>query len=130
MVGGLLQVFTRYHITRIRFHVYEEKGKLKKGIIGYDANALYLYSSGDVMPSSKDVLVVNKKPYDQKQMAKFSKDVLKVKVFGFAQVDIEVPDKLYDTFSEMPPFFVVQEIPDCAKPEEMKIYKENLAEKQ
>ena len=39
-------------------------------------------------------------------------------------------DKLYDTFSEMPPFFVVQEIPDCAKPEEMKIYKEKLAEKQ
>ena len=128
-----MQVFTRYHekdITRIRFHVHGEKGKLKKGIIGYDANALYLYSSADVMPSDKDTLVVIKKPYDQKQMAEFSKDVLKVKVFGFAQVDIEVRDKLYDTFSEMPPFFVVQEIPDCAKPEEMKIYKEKLAEKQ
>ena len=30
----------------------------------------------------------------------------------FAQVDIEVPDKFYDKFSEMAPLFVVQEIPD------------------
>ena len=63
MVGGPAQVFTRYHekdITRIRFQVYGEKGKLTKGIIGYDANALYLYCSGDVMPCGKDTLVVNK----------------------------------------------------------------------
>ena len=41
MVGGAAQVFTRYHekdITRIRFHVYREKGKLT---IGYDANGLH-----------------------------------------------------------------------------------------
>ena len=78
MVGGPAQVFTRYHekdITRIRSHVYEEKSKLTKGIMGYDANALYLYSSGDVMPCGKDMLVVNKNPYDQKRMAKFSKNV-------------------------------------------------------
>ena len=43
---------------------------------------------------------------------------------GFAQVDIEVPDELYDKFSEMAPVFVVQEIPDCDIPEEMKVYKE------
>ena len=36
----------------------------------------------------------------------------KGKIFGFAQVDIEVPDELYDKFSEMAPLFVVQEIPD------------------
>ena len=42
MVGGPAQVFTRYHeknITCIRSHVYEEKGKLTKGVIDYDANA-------------------------------------------------------------------------------------------
>ena len=47
MVGGPVQVFTRYHeknITRIRPHVYEEKSRLTKGVIGYDANALYLIS--------------------------------------------------------------------------------------
>ena len=132
MVGGPAQVFTRYHekdITRIRSHVYEEKSKLTKGVIGYDANALYLYCSGDVMPCGKDTLVVNKKPFDQKRIAKFSNDVLKGKVFGFAQVDIEVPDKFYDKFSEMAPLFVVQEIPDRDIPEEMKIYKEKTGRK-
>ena len=132
MVGGPAQVFTRYHekdITRIRSHVYEEKTKLTKGVIGYDANSLYLYCSGDAMPCGKDTLVVNKKPSDQKQIAKFSKDVLKRKVFGFAQVNIEVPDGRYDKFSEMSPLFVVQEILDRDIPEEIKIYKERTGRK-
>ena len=81
------------------------------------------------MPCGKDTLVVKKKPYDQKRIAKFSRDILKGKVFGFARVEIEVPDELYDKFSEMPPLFVVQEIPDCAIPEEMKIYKEKTGRK-
>ena len=113
MVDRPAQVFTRYHekeITCIRPHVYEEKSKLTRGIIGYDANSLYLYCLGDVMPCGKDTLVVNKKPFDLKRIAKFSKDVLKEKVFGFAQVAIEVPDEHYDKFREMPPLFVVQEI--------------------
>ena len=109
--------------------MYGEQGKLTKGIIGYDANALHLFCVGDVMPSGNDALAVNKKPYDQKRIAKFSKNVLKGKVFGFAQVDIEVPDELYDKFNEMPPLFVVQEIPDCAIPEEIKIYKEKTRRK-
>ena len=83
---------------------------MTRGIIGYDANSLYLYCLGDVMPCGKDTLVVNKKPFDLKRIAKFSKDVLKEKVFGFAQVAIEVPDEHYDKFREMPPLFVVQEI--------------------
>ena len=37
---------------------------------------------------------MNKKPFDQNRIAKFSKDVLKGKVSGLAQVDIEVPDEL------------------------------------
>ena len=56
MVGGPAQVFTRYHekdITRIRSHVYGEKSKLTKGIMGYDAKSLYLSCSGDVMPYGK-----------------------------------------------------------------------------
>ena len=132
MVGVPVQVFTRYHekdITCIRSHVYEEKSKLTKGVIGCDANALYLYCSGDAMPCGKYMLVVNKKPYDQKRIAKFSKDVLKGKVFGFAQVDIGVPDELYDRFSEMSPLFVVQEIPDRDIPKEIKIYREETGRK-
>ena len=101
--------------------MYGEKDKLTKGIIGYDANGLYLYCSGDVMTCGKETLVVNKKPFEQKRIAKFSRGVLRGKVFGILKVDIEVPDDLYDKFSEMPPLFFVQEIPDCAIPEEMKI---------
>ena len=132
MVGGPAHVFTRYHkkdITRIRSHVYGEKSKLTRGIIGYDANSLYLYCSGDVMPCGKETLIVNKMPFDQKRIAKFSKDVLKGNVFGFAQVDIEVPDELYDKFSDISPLFVVQEIPDRDIPEKMKIYKEKTRRK-
>ena len=81
------------------------------------------------MPCGKDTLVVNKKPFDQKRIAKFSKNILKGKVFGFAQVDIEVPDELYDNFSEMKLLFVVQEIPDRDIPKEMKIYKEKAGRK-
>ena len=107
MVGGPAQGFTRYRekdIICIRPGVYGEKSKLTKGVIGYDAKALYLYCSGDVMPCGKDTLDVNKKPFDQKRIEKFSKDVLKGKVFGFAQVDIEIPYKLSDKSSEMSPF--------------------------
>ena len=132
MVGGPAQVFTRYHekdITRIRSHVYEEKSKLTKGVIGYDVNALYLYCSGNVMPCGKDMLVVNKKPFDQKRVAKVSNDVLKGKMFGCAKVDIEGPEKFYDKFSEMVPLFVVQKIPDRNIPEEMKIYNEKTVRK-
>ena len=103
--------------------------KLKKGIIGYDTNALYLYCLGDVMPCSKDTLVVSKKLFDQKRIAKFSKVVLKGKVFRFAQVDIEIPDELCDKFGEMSPLFVVQEIPDRDIPEEMKIFKRKTGRK-
>ena len=80
------------------------------------------------MPCGKDMLDVNKNLFDQKQIAKFSKDVLKGKVFGFVQVDIEVPNELYDQFSEMSPLFVVQEIPDHDIPEEMKSIRKKLAE--
>ena len=61
MVGGPAQVFTRYHekdIKSIRSHVYGEKSKLIKGVIGYDANALYLCCSGDAMPCGTDTLVL------------------------------------------------------------------------
>ena len=81
------------------------------------------------MHCRKDTLVVKEKLFDQNRIAIFSKDVLKGKVFGFAQVDIEIPDEHYDKFSEMAPLFVVQEIPDCNIPEEMNICKEKTDRK-
>ena len=91
MVGGPAQVFTRYHekdITRIRSHVYGEKDMLTKAVIGYDANGLYLYCSGDVMPCGKDTLVLNKKPFDQKRIAKLSRDVLKGKCLDLPRLTL------------------------------------------
>ena len=38
------------------------------------------------------------------------------------QVDIKLPSEFYDKFREMVPLLVVQEIPDCDIPEEMKVY--------
>ena len=124
MVGGSAQVFTRYHeqnATYIRSHI--EREKLCKKIIGYDANALYLYCSGDVMPCGKDKLTVIEKPYDKIQIQTFERNVLEDKFFRFAQVDIKVTQNLKDKLSEMPPLFVVDEIPDNCIPEEMKLYK-------
>ena len=69
MVDGPAQVFTRYHekdITRIRSHVNGEKNKLAKGVVGYDANPLYICCSGDAMPCGKDTMVVNKKLFEKK----------------------------------------------------------------
>ena len=70
----------------------EKREKLTKVVIDYDANSLYLYCSGNKMLCGKEMVIVNNKPFDQKRIAKLSKDVLKGKFFGFAQVDIEVPN--------------------------------------
>ena len=92
MVGGPAQVFTRHHekdITRIRSHVYGEKSKLTRGIIGHYANSLYIYCPGDVMPCGKDTLVVNKKPFAPKRIAKFSKDVLKERFLDLRRLTLK-----------------------------------------
>ena len=96
MVGGPAQDFTKHHekdITHMRSHVYGEKSRLAKGARGYDANALYLYCSGDVMPCGRDNLVVNKKPFDQKQITKFSKDVYNEKFLGLRMLILKYPTR-------------------------------------
>ena len=42
------------------------------------------------------------------------------KWFGFAEVDIEIPQKLWMKFEEMPPFFFTRQIPEQAVPQHMK----------
>ena len=71
-MDGPAQVFTRYHekeITYLRSYVYREESELTKLIKSYDANSLYPYCSDDLRH------VVNEKSFDQKRMAKSSKDV-------------------------------------------------------
>ena len=53
IVGGPSIVFSRYaeaNKTKIREHIYKEKSKLCKRVIGFDSNALYLYSMQQCMP--------------------------------------------------------------------------------
>ena len=39
------------------------------------------------------------------------------KWFGFAQVDIEIPQRLWMKFEEMPPFFFTEQVPDESVPQ-------------
>ncbi len=57
-------------------------------MIGYDANALYLWAIAQEMPTGKHEHV---KTYDLNQL---KKDILNNDLLGFLQVDIETPENL------------------------------------
>ena len=42
--------------------------------------------------------------------------------FGFAEVDIEVPEELWPEFEEFPPLFINRSVPDNAVPQHMHDY--------
>ena len=60
---------------------------------------------------------------------KFSEDILKEKISGFTQVDIAVPNELYNKFSGMVLLLVAQGIPDSNLPEKIRMYKANAGKK-
>jgi hypothetical protein len=102
IVGGPSIVFNRYHEkgkTYIRNRI-----KMCEKIIGYDANALYLWAIAQQMPTGKPVHV---QEYDLEQL---KQDILNDKLFGFVQVDIETPDHLKEYYEEMTPIFKNAEI--------------------
>jgi hypothetical protein len=97
IVGGPSIIFNRYHEAN---KTYIRNGdKICKKIIGYDANALYLWAISQKMPTGKHNHIKN---YDLQQL---EQDILNDKLFGFVQVDIETPDHLKEYFSEMTPIF-------------------------
>ena len=108
-VGGPSIVFHRYHekdVTRISFVIRKNKtyilngeGKLIKKIVGFDANALYLWSLSQYMPTSTlrhEEFIQNKNINE-----------LLNTTFGFYEVDIEVPndDDSYNKFVKFSPIF-------------------------
>ena len=115
VVGGPSLVFTRYRevgFTKIRSHRIAEL-RLCKNIVGYDANALYLSTMLRDMPCGKGK-VVN---YNNKAAAFiFTKRLKEEKWFGFAEVDIEIPEHLSSKF-EICPFFYKKEVPIKAVPQ-------------
>ena len=127
VVGGPSLVFTRYHevgVTKIRSHRIEEP-RFCKNIVGYDANALYLSTMLRDMPCGKGRVV----HYNKKAATPILTQRLKEeKWFGFAEVDIEIPEHLHPKFEEMCPFFYNKEVPIEAVPQHMLDYQTHKKE--
>ena len=121
VVGGPSLVFTRYHevgVTKIKSHRIAEP-RLCKNIVGYDANALYLSTMLRDMPCGNGRVV----HYNNEAAAPILTQRLKEeKWFGFAEVDIEIPEHLHPKFEEMCPFFYNREVPVEAVPQHMLDY--------
>ena len=122
IAGGPSIIFNRYakrNETTIR-----NGDKMVKKIIGYDANALYLWALGNVMPCGRLTTIA---PYDG-----IIDDIKSDKIFGFLECDIETPPHLKDYFSEMTPIFKNTEIDPMDKDlvgEHMYDYNMSLANK-
>ena len=140
VVGGPSLVFTRYHEvgkTRIRSHQYENP-KMCQNIVGYDANALYLSTMLAPMACGKERVVHNEDGklaalILTKQLKTNQKQIKKNGTwcwFGYAEVDIEIPNHLHQKFEEMCPFFHNKEVPAKAVPKHMKTYLKATGRKQ
>ena len=64
-----------------------------------------------------------------KSETKIIQNVLNDKLFGFFEVDIEVPEQKRKRFSEFCPLFVISEVPEDQIPQHMKDYKINTGRK-
>ena len=129
MIGGPSIVFCRHAeagVSKIRSHIYSEAdAKTCRSVLGLDANSLYLFCSGQEMPCGKEK-VFKCNPAEQDEIIQ---NVLNDKLFGFFEVDIEVPEQKRKRFSEFCPLFVISEVPEDQIPQHMKDYKINTGRK-
>ena len=129
MVGGPAIVFCRYHerdVTGIRSHVYPD-AKTCGTVLGLDANMLYPSTLMQNFPCGKEKLIKVSVPEAKHNLEVLARGVQNGSLFGFAQVDIGIPEDLFEKFSEMSPLFVVQEIPDEQIPEHLHEYLQVVA---
>ena len=129
MIGGPSIVFCRHAetgVSKIRSHIYRgADAKTCRSVLGLDANSLYLFCSGQEMPCGKEkVFKCNLGEKDEIILK-----VLNDELFGFFEVDLEVPHQLRDKFSEFCPLFVISEVPEERIPQHMKDYKINTGRK-
>ena len=122
MVGGPSLVFTRKHVageTRIRSHKYDLT-RIVKRILGFDANSLHPSTMAKEMPCGKEFAEHYEDP------AQAAKELIprmySKRWFGFAEVDIEVPQDLWEKFEEFPPIFINQSVGAEGIPQHMKDY--------
>ena len=129
MIGGPSIVFCKYAeagVSRIRSHRYSgADAKTCRAVLGFDANSLYLFCSGQEMPCGKEKVFSS----NPEEKDKLIQNVLNGKLFGFFQVDIEVPEQLLDKFSEFSPLFILSEVPEDQIPQHMEDYKINTGRK-
>ena len=129
MIGGPSIVFCRHAeagVSKIRSHIYrEEDAKTCRSVQGLDANSLYLFCSGQEMPCGKEKVF----HCDPEEKNEIIQNVLNDKLFGFFEVDIEVPEQKRKRFSEFCPLFVISEVPEEQIPQHMKDYKINTGRK-
>ena len=129
MIGGPSIVFCRYAeagVSQIRSHRYSgADAKTCRAVLGFDANSLYLFCSGQEMPCGKEKVFST----DPEEKDKLIQNMLNEKLFGFFQVDIEVPEQLLDKFSEFSPLFILSEVPEDQIPQHMHAYKINTGRK-
>ena len=129
MIGGPSIVFCRHAeagVSKIRSHIYrEEEAKTCRSVQGLDANSLYLFCSGQEMPCGKEKVF----HCDPEEKNEIIQNVLNDKLFGFFEVDIEVPEQKRKRFSEFCPLFVISEVPEDQIPQHMKDYKINTGRK-
>ena len=126
MARRLSIVFSRYaeaRVSKIRPHKYENP-KTCASVIGFDANSLYLYCSGQEMPCSKEEYVEVSWPQDSGVVEDLCNKVLTGELFGFLQVNIHVPDALQEKFSKFSTLFIIDSIPEDLVPQHMKDYQE------
>ena len=129
VVGGPSLVFMRKHVageTKIRSHQYDDARPTKR-ILGYDANSLYPSTMMKEMPCGKGVVTTYVNP---EAAARVLPQALCSKGwFGFAEVDIEVPEELWPAFEEFPPLFINRSVPDNLVPQHMHDYLQHSGRK-
>ena len=129
MIGGPSMVFCRHAeagVSKIRSHIYSEAdAKTCRSVLGLDSNSLYLFCSGQEMPCGKEN-VFKCNPGEKNELIQ---NVLNDELFGFFEVDIEVPEQKRKRFSEFCPLFVISEVPEDQIPQHMKDYKINTGRK-
>ena len=124
VVGGPSLVFTRYHEvgkTWIRSHQYTDP-RVCQNILGYDANALYLSTMLNDMPCGKEKVIHYTGEWQVEGVESFTQRLKQKSWFGYAEVDIEIPNHLHQKFEEMCPFFHNKPVPTKAIPKHMKEY--------
>ena len=122
VVGGPSLVFTRKHVageTKIRSHQYED-AKTTYRILGYDANSLYPSTMMKEMPCGEGAVTTYNNPEAAARV--FPALLSEGGWFGFAEVDVEVPEELWPEFEEFPPLFINRSVPDNLVPQHMHDY--------